>query len=94
MLDPETLAAANATERLVRLAKARGATRYLSGPAAQDYLDVDAFGREGIEVAWMDYRGYPEYPQLWGAFEPSVSVVDLLLNTGDEAPRYLARTAP
>jgi hypothetical protein len=83
-----------ASERLAVLAAARGATRYLSGPAAKDYLNVDLFSSRGIEVVWMDYQGYPDYPQLWGPFEPFVSVVDLLLNTGDEALQYLTRHAP
>ena len=34
----------------------------------------------------MDYSRYPEYPQLWGPFAPAVSIVDLLLNTGADAP--------
>lgn len=92
LMDPAELRGMNPTERLLALAGLRGATRYLSGPAAKDYLDVEAFDREGIEIAWMDYQGYPEYPQLWGAFEPAVSIVDLLLNTGDKAPLYLTRT--
>lgn len=77
------------TERLVNLAKARGATRYLSGPAAKNYLDVERFTAEGIEVAWMSYESYPPYPQLWGGFIPDVSIVDLLLNTGGQAPALL-----
>jgi hypothetical protein len=80
-----------ANDRLIALAKELGATRYLSGPAAQAYLNIDRFRAEGIEVAWMDYSGYPPYPQLWGEFTPHVSVVDLLLNTGPEAPRYLMK---
>jgi hypothetical protein len=91
VLDAQTLAEAGPTERLVKLAQARGATTYLSGPAAREYLEVDAFESSGIEVAWMDYRGFAEYPQLWGGFEPSVSIVDLILNTGADAPRYLRR---
>lgn len=79
------------SERLAALAAAMGATRYVSGPAAQVYLDPAPFARRGIDVAWMDYSGYPDYPQLWGAFEPAVSVVDLLFNLGDDAPRYLGR---
>ena len=79
------------SERLAALAAAMGATRYVSGPAAQAYLDPAPFARRGIAVAWMDYSGYPEYPQLYGAFAPAVSVVDLLLNLGDDAPRYLGR---
>ena len=38
------------------------ATRYLSGPAARAYLSIDRFHAEGLEVAWMDYDGYPPYP--------------------------------
>jgi hypothetical protein len=37
----------------------------------------------------MDYAGYPEYPQLRGPFEHSVSAIDLLFNTGPEAPRFM-----
>ena len=80
-----------ANARLIALAKEIGATRYLSGPAARAYLSIDRFHAEGLEVAWMDYDGYPPYPQLWGEFVPRVSVVDLLLNAGSEAPRYLAK---
>lgn len=93
VLDRGTLGKITASERLLSLAKARCASCYLTGPAAKDYLDVDLFASRGIEVIWMDYQGYPEYPQLWGPFEPFVSVLDLLLNTGDEAPRYLTRLA-
>jgi hypothetical protein len=93
VLARELLRAMQPTERLVAIAKALGATRYFSGPAARAYLDVDLFASAGIEVVWMTYDHYPEYPQLWGEFEPHVSIVDLLLNTGADAPRYLTRIA-
>ena len=35
----------------------------------------------------MNYDGYPEYPQLHGGFEHAVSVLDLLFNTGPDAPQ-------
>lgn len=79
------------TERLLDLCRQAGATRYLSGPAARDYLDASLFNQAGIEVEWMDYAGYPEYPQLHGPFEHKVSALDLLLNTGPDAPAYLSR---
>jgi hypothetical protein len=91
VLDRSALQEMAASERLAALAEARSASRYLSGPAAKDYLNIDLFSSRGIEVIWMDYHGYPDYPQLWGPFEPFVSVVDLLLNTGAEAHRYLSR---
>jgi hypothetical protein len=76
------------TARLIALCQAAGATRYLVGPAAKSYLDEELFRAHGIEVAWMSYEGYPDYPQLWGDFEPRVSIVDLLLNTGAAAASY------
>ena len=91
VIDRETLQAMSRTERLVALAKAAGATRYLTGPAAKSYLELDRFAAEGIEVVWMCYDGYPEYPQLWGPFEPKLSIIDLLLNTGSDAAHYLDR---
>ena len=93
LFDHETLRRMEPSERLIAILKALGSTRYLSGPAARDYLDLNRFAAENIEVAWMAYDDYPEYLQLWGTFEPRVSVVDLLLNTGDDAPRYLRRVA-
>jgi hypothetical protein len=44
-----------------------GATEYVSGPAAKDYLEESAFRDRGIKVTWFDYGGYKEYPQLWVA---------------------------
>lgn len=75
-------------ERTLALCETAGANRYLSGPAAQGYMDLSLFHARGIEVVWMDYSGYPSYPQLWGAFEPKISIVDLLLNAGSAAQSY------
>lgn len=82
------------TERLVGLCRDAGATRYLSGPAARDYIVPESFTDAGIELSWMDYAGYPEYPQLHPPFDHAVSVLDLLFHTGPEAARYLEREAP
>jgi WbqC-like protein family len=77
------------TERLVDLCRQTGAQRYLSGPSARTYLDEAMFEREGIEVVYADYSAYPEYPQLFPPFDHHVSILDLLLNVGPEAPRYM-----
>lgn len=77
------------TERLLNICRQTGADTYLSGPAARDYLDESIFTRDGINVQWMDYSNYPEYPQLHGEFEHGVTVLDLLFNTGREATRYM-----
>jgi hypothetical protein len=77
------------SRRLLDLCLALGADEYLSGPAARDYLDVESFEAAGVRVLWADYGGYPEYPQLGGAFEHGVSIVDLLFNTGPAARDHM-----
>jgi hypothetical protein len=81
------------TERLLGIVRAAGADRYLSGPSARAYFDESAFKAAGVTPEWMNYQGYPEYPQLHGSFEHAVSVLDLLFNTGPDALRYLRRTS-
>jgi hypothetical protein len=77
------------TSRLVDLCIKAGATNYLTGPAARDYLDGDLFSEAGISIHWLDYDGYPEYPQLHGGFEHGLTVLDLLFNVGSEATEYM-----
>jgi hypothetical protein len=85
---------AGKTERLVHICRELGAGVYLSGPSARGYLDEAAFARAGISVEWMDYSGYPEYPQLFPPFVHEVSIVDLILNTGARARDCIVRRAP
>ncbi len=77
------------SERLLALCQDLGATTYLSGPAASDYLDESIFKEANINVEWMDYSGYEPYHQLFPPFEHGVSVVDLILNEGENAKNYL-----
>lgn len=77
------------TERLVDLCRQAGANEYLSGPAAQDYIQEELFLGAGIALTYMDYSGYPEYRQLYAPFVHGVSILDLLFNTGAEAPRFM-----
>lgn len=77
------------TERLVSLCRQAGATAYLSGPAARDYIVPSLFEDAGVVLSYMDYSNYPEYPQLYPPFEHGVSVIDLLLSVGPDAPRYM-----
>ncbi|MBV6288748.1 WbqC family protein [Pseudomonas aegrilactucae] len=77
------------TERLVDLCQQAGATHYVSGPAARDYLDERLFSDSGISLGWFDYDGYPTYPQQWGEFSHAVSILDLLFNCGPQAAQYM-----
>lgn len=77
------------TERLVSICQQAGGSEYLSGPAAKDYLDEATFAAAGIKLAYIDYDGYPEYPQLFPPFVHEVSILDLIFNMGPEAPKYM-----
>lgn len=77
------------TERLISLCKQAGATEYLSGPSAKNYIDEALFRQERISLEYMDYSGYPEYRQLFPPFEHAVSILDLILNEGPSAPKYM-----
>lgn len=76
-------------ERLVEMCKAVSATEYVSGPAAQSYLDVGMFNENGISVKWFDYSNYKEYTQHHGEFRHDVTILDLLFELGKEAPKYM-----
>lgn len=75
--------------RLLSLLQQVGATSYVTGPSAANYLNEQMFRERGIELIWKDYNGYPEYPQLYPPFEHRVSIIDLLFNTGPDAAKYI-----
>jgi hypothetical protein len=77
-------------ERLVNLCKYFGASRYISGNAARDYLDVTRFAAAGIDVVWHDYA-HPTYAQQHGEFVPYLSVLDLVLNAGARSLSVLSQ---
>jgi hypothetical protein len=76
-------------ERLMELVTKAGADRYISGPAAKDYIDPEPFAEAEIELVWKDYSGYPEYSQQFPPFEHGVSILDLIFNVGPDAPWYI-----
>jgi len=76
------------TERLIGILEQVGATAYLSGPAAQAYLEPELFEQAGIRLEYKVY-GYPEYEQLYPPFDPAVSVIDLLFMVGKDSKTYL-----
>lgn len=80
------------SERLVNICRALGARRYLSGDAAQTYLDVSLFAAHGIAVEWQQFV-HPSYPQLHGAFVPYLSAIDVVLNCGADAASVLKANA-
>jgi WbqC-like protein family len=76
------------TDRLLGICRALGATHYITGHGGLAYLDHEAFESAGIAVEYMDYDLSP-YPQQHGPFEPYVTALDLLANTGRDAVSHV-----
>ncbi len=70
--------------RLVKICKLFNADIFYEGISGKNYLDEKCFVDEGIRIEYQDYK-HPIYHQLYGAFVPYLSVVDLLFNCGDES---------
>ncbi len=81
------------TDRLLDLLGKVGATTYLSGPSAAAYLDEEAFRRAGIGLEYKSYA-YAPYAQLWGDFDATVSILDLIANCGPAARESLSSHSP
>ena len=75
------------TGRLVAICRWLGASTYLAGHDGAAYMDLAQFTAAGIAVRTQAFT-CPVYPQRYGAFQPDLSVVDLLFNCG---PKSLAR---
>ena len=79
-------------DRWLAMLQEIGATRFLIGPKAKDYLTEEReqeIAGHGIELHWMRYDDYPEYPQRHPPFVHQVSVLDLLFHVGDRAIDYI-----
>jgi len=69
------------SELLCSICQTLGATEYLSGPSGKGYLDEQVFSEKGIRVCYHQFS-HPPYLQMYGAFVPGLSVLDLLANCG------------
>jgi hypothetical protein len=68
-------------ERLIAIAQHFGAKTYLAGAGGREYMDLKKYDKEGIKVVFQEFT-HPVYDQLFGAFEPFMSVIDLIFNHG------------
>jgi hypothetical protein len=77
-------------ERLIAVTRHFGADTYLAGSGGNDYMDLDKYETAGIQVVFQEYR-HPEYRQMFGKFEPFMSVVDLIYNHGRDSIEIIRR---
>ncbi|MFQ5576992.1 MAG: WbqC family protein [Anaerolineae bacterium] len=76
------------SELVVNICRSLNAGVYLSGQGARAYNDEALFAAHGIQLTYQQFT-CPVYPQLYGAFAPNLSVVDLLFNCGPDSKQIL-----
>ncbi len=76
------------TQRLIDICKHHRADRFYEGARGRDYININTFRSAGVDVIFQDYQ-HPEYPQQFGEFLSHMSAIDLIMNTGPEAPKIL-----
>jgi len=72
------------SQRLLDISESVEAQIYLTGHGALGYLDHDLFEANGIEVRYMKYA-LAAYPQVFGAFTPYVTALDVIAHLGPSA---------
>ena len=77
------------SDLILEICKKVSATTYLSGTLGRDYLELEIFEANNIEVIFHDYK-HPTYAQLHNDFLPNMSVIDLLFNTGKHSIKIIS----
>lgn len=81
------------TDLILDVCGALDASTYLSGTGGgREYNDEELLAAHGIQLRYDEYEP-PVYTQLWGDFEPRLSVLDLVFNCG-RASRDLVVSQP
>jgi len=78
-------------EKILALCQAVGASHYLTGDSAEEYLCQEDFDPLGIVLEMQNYR-HPSYHQRHPGFVPYLSVIDLLFNEGERSLAVLSET--
>jgi hypothetical protein len=83
-------------DRLLNLLQDLGATEYISGPSAKDYLtgSEHLFTERGMKLSYKTYGPYKTYEQLSQPYEPAVSILDLVAHIPySQLKDYVSSTA-
>jgi len=76
------------SERLLDICKSLNADTYISGELGCNYLDMNIFKNENIDVVFEKFESL-EYSQRHIGFRPGMSIIDLLFNEGAKSIEIL-----
>lgn len=86
ILSSEMNIEARGTEKIMSILRELKADRYITGEGegSKRYIDEEQFRENNIELIYQQFE-HPTYHQLWGDFEPNLSIIDLLFNEGERS---------
>ena len=61
---------------------------YTSGPDGINYLELEKFLKDGIEIVYHNFQ-HPDYPQMGEGFTSHLSVLDLIANCGGKSLDFI-----
>ena len=76
------------SELVLNMCKKINANVYIFGALGRDYVQVDEFKKDRINIVFQDYN-HPTYKQLYGNFVSHLSVIDLLFNCGTDSYKII-----
>ena len=76
------------SEHLLEICKLNGATTYITGHGATNFLNHEIFEKENIKVKYMKYD-ILNYLDLNKDFTPFFSILDLIANRGKASENYM-----
>lgn len=75
-------------QRIIEICKKLNADELYDSKAAESFIDLELFKKEGIKIEFQDYK-HPVYKQLYEPFIEYMSVIDLLFNEGPSSKTIL-----
>lgn len=74
----------NRIEKLIDAVEKLKGNTYVSGPNGSNYLDESFFQKANINLQYFSYDNFTEYPQIHGEFSHHLSIIDCILNCGNQ----------
>lgn len=76
------------SRRILDICKKLDADEYLSGIMGRNYLVLEDFIQNKIQVIFQDYV-HPTYRQAYTPFLPNMGILDLVLNEGSDSKKII-----
>jgi len=85
-----SISALSKNQRIIEICKKLKADELYDSKAAESFIDIELFKKEGIKVLFQDYK-HPEYSQSYKPFIGQMSVIDLLFNEGANSKNIILK---